>query len=185
MRVAGQLECLKQHGDSFTHVLYTDSQDALFLAPLTEIIDKYASMNSPPLLFTASDDTNDLSIYADLDLDWTTPLCYPAQTCFIGEVSYVIECFSKLGHLFSEEHAHVEAWKEGWFRPVLDSSCRIFQNHPELRGHENCIVKDGRVYNPLTDSYPSILHFGGGHSSWENGKDDRIIPWAKKLGILP
>ncbi len=71
--------------------------------------------------------------------------------------------------------------RDGWFKPVVDTNCEIFQVT-----HEDCVVmpSDGRLHNTYTDSRPCVYHMAGGYTSQTEGKDDRMIPWAKKLGII-
>jgi len=35
-----------------------------------------------------------------------------------------------------------------------------------------------------TASRPCVLHLCGGYTDPETGKDDRLKPWAEKLGVL-
>ncbi len=73
-----------------------------------------------------------------------------------------------------------DAWAEGWFRPQLDYNWEIFQVTDD-----DCIVDNNRrLFNVYTVSVPCVFHLCGGYSDPETGKDDRLVPWAEKLGIL-
>jgi hypothetical protein len=76
-------------------------------------------------------------------------------------------------------------WREGWFRPALDSDCEIFQvsdfNTVIMHGDTASQVRLG---NFVTKSKPCILHLSGGYADPETGKDAAMIPWARALGVL-
>jgi len=105
---------------------------------------------------------------------------------YIAEIPYLIDTFTRMDRSakHDESYAYEKAWTEGWFRPVLDSKCRIFQDQEVLHGETVCEVRDGRVWNKLTDSWPCVIHFGGNYTDPDYGKDPRITPWAKELGII-
>ena len=202
-----QLEYLKTVGQSYSHVLFTDSWDAFFTAPLDEIIAKYEAMGSPPILMSAYlglGNESDMSKYEGC-FDETKLYRYPNRGGYIAEIPAIISAFERMlaqpGLTGDDCFEYYRGWREGWFRPALDSECQIFQVTDENcevgREHgpeRERIEVDGmrfarltphlRLYNRATDSYPCILHLSGGYSSQESGKDDRMIPWARRLGII-
>lgn len=182
IRMDGHLNYLKQHAGGYTHVLFTDAWDLLFLAPLEAIVAKYIAFGSPPMLMSATWCLNDYTIYAPDDVDPSTPYKFPGSAMYIAEIPYLIDTFTRMDRVKKEDesYAYSKAWREGWFRPVLDSKCELFQDNEKY-----CIVENGRVYNALTGTYPLIVHFGGDYTDPDTGKDVRIIPWAKQLGIIP
>lgn len=190
IRMDAMLAAVKEVDRSeFTHVLYTDAWDLLFTVGLDEITMKYERFGCPPMLMAAGVGTNvnDLDAYLDVELDDTKFYRYPAQAAYIAEIGYLVDAFERMdkSRKHDETYAYMKAWKEEWFRPVLDHQCEIFQDHPD-----HCRVVNGwdkgqrRLYNEQTDTYPCTLHFGGGFTDQETGKDERIIPWAKELVII-
>jgi hypothetical protein len=185
MKLDFQLEYLKSVS-GYTHVLYTDAWDAFFTGPLSEIIAKYEAMGSPPMLDAAFYQMANVSDARGLYpgcFDESTHYRYPHVGGYIAEVPFIIDAFERLmlSPIESGDDCFnwYAGWIEGWFRPKLDSNCDIFQVSTD------CIaVKDGRCYNLKTKTFPCILHISGGYSDPQTGKDDRVEPWAKELGIV-
>ena len=186
MKLDMQLAFLKQLSPDHTHVLYTDALDAFFTGPLDEIIESYKSYGSPAILssafFQLANESNEMLNYPGC-FDHSIFYRFPNVGGYMAEIPAIIEAFEKM--LLQSVQTNDDCfnwylgWKEGWFRPVLDSRCDIWHisdNYAE--------VENGRLYNSFTKSNPCILHLSGGYTSQENGKDDRMIPWAKRLGII-
>jgi len=180
---------LKLIGLGYSHVLYTDGWDAFFTAPLTEIIDKYERMGSPPMLVSAYTGFAD-STKPDGFGDESEPRRYPHVGGYFAELPVVIDAFERMLQLPNQtgddSFSWRDAWLEGWFRPVLDSKCQIFQVTDEqcVKVPNNWGVGGPRVFNMATGSHPCILHLAGGYTDQITGKDDRMIPWAKRLGVI-
>lgn len=186
-----QLDALKAINSDhiYTHVLFSDSWDAFFTAPLAEIIQKYEHLGSPPILCSAYlglGNESDMSKYEGCFNESLGPYRYPNRGGYIAEIPAIIEAFERMlsqPDLTGDDALEwYRGWREGWFRPQLDSGCEIFQVTDE-----NLIVPAGmsRPYNITTNSHPCILHLSGGYTSAVYGKDDRMIPWGVRLGILP
>ncbi len=170
----------------YSHVIMTDAWDAFFTGPIDEIIAKYERLGSPPVLCSAF---HQLANVSDAEKDY--PGCfdpnlyyrYPNRGGYIAEIPAMIEAFEQMLRALPDTgddcFAWYLGWKEGWFRPALDSNCEIFQ----VSDHE-CTVENGRLLNTHTQSNPCILHLSGGYTDPETGKDDRMIPWAKRLGVI-
>lgn len=183
MKLDWQLEALREFRSEYTHVLYTDAWDAFFTAPLTEIISKYEAMGAPPILTSAYiglGNESDMSKYAGM-FDESVRYRYPNVGGYIAEIPAIISAFERMMPIETGDDcfAWYQGWREGWFRPQVDSGCEIFQV-----GDQDCVAVDGRLHNMYTRSTPCILHLSGGYTSPEIGKDDRMIPWAKRLGII-
>lgn len=167
----------------FTHVLYTDSWDAIFTAPLEEIIEKYKAMGSPPILSSAYfglGNESNLEKYSGCFQEGLV-YRYPNVGGYMAEIPAIIEAFTRMNRDTGDDcFSWYDAWKEGWFRPELDSNCEIFQVTDENAQMD----PNGRLYNYVTSRNPCILHLCGGYTDPETGKDDRLKPWAEKLGIL-
>lgn len=186
-----QLEYLKTVPAEFTHVLFSDAWDAFFTAPLTEIIQKYERLGSPPILCSAYiglGNESDMSKYAGC-FDETLLYRYPNRGGYLAEIPAIIEAFERMlrkPDLTGDDALEwYRGWREGWFRPQLDSKCLIFQvsdNNADI--DSGFYSHEGRLWNTVTDMHPCILHLSGGYTDPETGKDDRMIPWAKKLGII-
>lgn len=184
MRLDGQIAFLEQHtGSGYTHVLFSDAWDVIFTAPLDEIIEKYRQFGSPECLIGGA--LQNLNAHPDNlydeHFDMTQPWPYATTAMYLAEIPYIIDRFKRMDKRKTHDQtpAFIGGWIEGWFRPVIDHHCQLFQDTDQF-----CIVQDGRVYNTITKSYPSMLHVSGDFMDPETGRDHRIIPWAKQLGIL-
>jgi hypothetical protein len=74
-----------------------------------------------------------------------------------------------------------EAWAAGWFRPTIDHHCLVFQATCRGAALDDLEVREGSLYNLVTDTYPCIFHYNGGYSDPVTGKEDRIEPWRTRL----
>jgi len=192
-----QLDYLKTMS-GYTHVLFTDALDAFFTAGLDEIQEKYKRMGSPPILCSAffqlgnvSDEEKD---YPGC-FDHTIRYRYPNRGGYIAEIPAIIEAFERMlaqdGLTGDDCFEWYRGWKEGWFRPMLDSRCEIFQIAEDdisvlhITKCENGKWSDvNRLVNLYTTSEPCILHLSGGFTDQSSGKDERMLPWARRLGIV-
>lgn len=185
MLMERMLEYLKTVPSDYTHVLYTDSWDGMMLAPLGEIEWKYQQLGSPPVLVSAYfglGNVSDMSKYEgcfNQDIYYR----YPNRGGFMGERDAVIEAFEKMigcGDATGDDcFLWYRGWQEGWLRPQLDSGCQIFQVT-----EEHCTIVEDRLINTITDSRPCVLHLSGGYTDQATGKDERMIPWAKKMMVI-
>ena len=183
-----QFEYLAAQTEDFTHVLYTDSWDAFFTGSINEIIAKYKELGMPPILSSAY---SGLANVSEPDKDY--PNCFdkkliyrhPHVGGYIAEIPAITKAFKRMlddpNPTSDDCFDWYKGWKEGWFRPALDSQCEIFQVTAE---NVSLHTDERRLYNHLTGSFPCVLHVSGGYTDPETGKDDRLIPWAERLGIL-
>lgn len=189
MKLECQLDYLKEHaGDGYSHVLYHDGWDGMFTGPLNEIIQKYESLGSPPMLSSASTGLGNVpspgADYAGCFAD-SVLYRYPCVGGYMAEYKHIVEMFERMLILPRQTGDDCfnwyDGWQEGWFRPMLDSECRIFQVTDD-----NCGVSpgNGRLANYHTGSQPCILHLSGGYTDQVTGKDAAMIPWATKLGVI-
>jgi len=181
-----QLEYLKTLQSRYTNVLYSDGWDAFFTGPLAEIIDKYEKKPCPPILASAFYQLGNVS---DAQKDY--PNCFDPEIRYryvnrggyIAEIPAIIEAFERMlaqPNLTGDDCLEwYRGWKDGWFRPKLDSDCAIFQI-----ADDDIRIMNLRIYNSYTGSFPCIWHHSGGFTDSERGKDDRMLPWAKKLEIV-
>lgn len=182
MKLDMQLAYLKEHAEDYTHVLYTDGWDAFFTRGLDVIKTKYELMGQPPILSSAYlslGNASDMTIYAGC-FDETLLYRYPNVGGYIGEIPLMIEMFTRMNRNTGDDcFSWYDAWREGWFRPVLDSQCEIFNV-----ADDHLMVRHGQLYNGMTCTSPCILHLSGGYTDPVDGKDDRMIPWARRLGVI-
>lgn len=187
-----QLDALKAIDSNYTHVLFTDGWDAFFTAPLMEIMKKYQAMGSPPFLASAYiglGNESNMSSYEGC-FDETIPYRYPNRGGYMAELPEAIRMFQQMvdmPHQTGDDCFNwYEGWREGWFRPTLDSNCEIFQVSDVNAGLTSTMnpKQRQRLFNRLTQSRPCILHLSGGFSDPETGKDAAMIPWARVLEIL-
>lgn len=191
MKVELMIEFLEQdHGD-VTHVMYTDTWDALITGPFSEICSKYDALGRPPILISAYTQLGNVSDPKRYSGCWdlSKPYCYPCVGGYIAELPLIIETLKRMRDTLPEYgddcFLWYDAWYQGWFRPMLDSQCQIFQVRSEESTDVVRFKGVPRIWNMVTDSYPCVLHFSGGYTDQVTGKDEQIIPWAKKLEIIP
>lgn len=186
-----QLEALKKIDRTYTHVLFTDGWDAFFLTDLQEIMFKYEALGWPEFLASAYiglGNESDMSKYEGC-FDQTKTYRYPNRGGYMAEVDVAIDMFQKMvdmPHQTGDDCFNwYEGWREGWFRPTLDSNCEIFQVSDVNAGVEptpGC--QKMRLINTVSNSRPCILHLSGGYTSPDTGKDEALKPWARALGII-
>jgi hypothetical protein len=191
MMIGGLARFLAESAEDFTHVLFTHAWDQLFIQPLEEIIWRYNELGSPPFFHAAAvQRANVHTNEYDQFFDELALYRFPGAG-FIAEIPLVVELFSRMDirHTHDASWAYFNAWREGWFRPMLDTECTIFQTM-EIRSDKDnrspdCIIKEGKLYNTYTETYPCIAHFGGYiYVDPEHGKDRIIEPWARALGVI-
>lgn len=190
MKLEMQLAYLKEHGAAYTHVLYHDGWDGFFCASLDEVQRKYVHLGSPPILTSACFQLGNVSRmdpYAGC-FDETKRYKYPCVGGYMAEVPAIIEAFERMLTLPRQTGDDCfnwyDGWAEGWFRPMLDHECEIFQvtdDHCAVR----MLSPPVRLVNTHTDSQPCLYHLSGGYTDQVTGKDHVMVPWAQKLGIIP
>jgi hypothetical protein len=195
-----QLDALQNIHQSFTHVLFTDGWDAFFTANLEEVMAKYVSMGHPEFLASAYiglGNESDMSKYVGC-FDETIPYRYPNRGGYIASLPAAIWAFQRMVNMPHQTgddcYNWYEGWREGWFRPTLDSECQIFQVsdvNAQVRsfqgrdgGYFGDFPDDVRLQNTVTGSNPCILHLSGGYTDPETGKDEALKPWARALGVI-
>jgi len=147
-----QYEYLKTIPEDVTHVLYTDSMDAFFVRPLTDIVAEYADMGSPSILSAAyyglANESHEEKNYPGC-FDKSIQYRYPHVGGYFAERQAITEAFGRMLQLPRQTgddcFSHYDAWQEGWYRPMLDSDCRIFQSSAERIG-----IREGQLYNEDT-----------------------------------
>lgn len=190
MKIKNKIPELKQISRAFSHVLYTDGRDAFFTGPMEEILLKYQAMGSPPCLASTEPNCNPNSSMIEHYPD-VGKYRFHCVGGYLAEIPWMIDKFQRMlpyidgakGKLSLQSGDDAEiwqwAWAQGWFRPVLDSKCEIFQTFDHA-GSDLQII-DGRLANALTGSSPCIFHLNGGYSDPINGKYNHMINWWDAL----
>jgi hypothetical protein len=179
-----QLELIEALEPEFTHILYTDAADALFVGDLDEIAAKYKWYGEPDMLCCAASFLVNMHPYQAepylKNYEGNLPYRYPHNGGYLAKrevLVQVLERMKKMDH-WDDSFIWAEAWKEGWFRPILDHMCHIFYvgDAPE--------IVHGRPYVAATLAQPCIIHLSGGHVERVGYKDYKLEPYAKALGII-
>jgi hypothetical protein len=182
-----------------SHMLYTDSRDAFFLAGLDEIVEKYNAMGAPKLLMGA--DCVGFSTYQSYydRVPWDKTKAFPyfqvgGKLCEAKALADAISWMFQRRD--SGDWGEMPGDNPPWWcnfmaeRPgelVIDHECQIFQNC------SNCmeslellwsptVERVLRLRNKLTQTLPCILHFNGGYTDHVTGKWDRMEPIWRQLG---
>ncbi len=180
------------HACPTSHMLYTDSRDAFFLAGMEEVTAKYNAMGCPPLLLSAdcAGFPGYEQWYDKVPWDKSKPFPYFQVGGKLCEAKVLYEA---IHWMFSR--ANSGQWGEmpgdnpPWWcnfmseRPgelLIDHGCEIFQNCTNCL-HQLLIAK-GRIFNPLTLSTPCILHFNGGYTDQITGKWYAMEKTWRQLG---
>lgn len=185
MKLDMQLDFLKSDPrvKDFTHALYTDAWDCFFTGSLEEIIRKYEALGSPKALYSCD---WRLANVSDADgqypglFDKSKRFCYPNVGGYLAEIPYLVDAFERMNKDTGDDcFSLYGAIKEGWYKVAYDFNCDIFQI-----SSDSCSIDNGRLKNDITGSHPCVYHLSGGYTDQVTGKDDRLIPWAKELGII-
>lgn len=184
MKLDTQLSFLRANPEDFSHVLYTDSLDAFFTGSYEEIVAKYLAMNAS-VVYSAywqlGNESNAEINYPGC-FDETIRNKYPNVGGYVGELPAVIDLLERMMALPRQTGDDCfnlyDLWKDG-FRAKLDSNAEIFQVSTD-----DCMVKAGRLHNSRFNTDPCIYHLSGGYCDQVSGKDDRLKPWARELGVI-
>lgn len=183
-----------------SHILYSDARDAFFLAPLEEVAEKYNALGAPPLMLSAQPDI--FGTYAEWykELPWDLKKRFPyigtpgilAETKALSDALKWMQKRRDSGD-WGEMHDDDPPWWCNFIRErpgelILEHDCSIFMNCGSyidcgMWGPTGALeIKNGRVWNRLTQQWPCILHFNGGSSHWLHGKWEWLEPYWRELG---
>lgn len=203
LNISLPLAYLEKHASEYDTVLATDSWDVLFTGSLAEIQFKYECMGQPPFLASAFYQLGNVSDeqkqYPGV-FKHDTYYKFPNVGGYIAEISLAIELLTRMKKEYPQYNDGAFCWydaiRDGWFHPVLDSNCDIFQvrseentevgNEMKIMGPDGAIIQrwqHPRIRNNITNSFPCIWHLSGGYASHETGKDETMIPFAKMLEL--
>jgi len=184
-----------------SHLLYTDARDAWFCAGAEEIAEKYNALGAPPLLLSAQSDVFGAygKWYEGIPWNMTKKFRYvgtPGQLCEAKALADALGWMQDNHHLGEDVEAGglpdddppwwIEYLRTHPGQVHFDHECAIFMNagsHIEEGMWENVLqIKDGRLYNKLTDQWPCLIHFNGGYSDALHGKWEMLEPYWKAFG---
>jgi hypothetical protein len=172
--------------EGITHYLYTDGRDAFFLNAWDEIQDKWERMGRPDMLLSGQTDSFPIPTLGPY-YPSTAKYKHHCPGGYMGRVDAWLETHRRFvrddyeSRKTGGDEAGVWqwAWVDGWFRPMIDEQCRIFQN---LGGAgTDPQIRDGVLTNMHTGSFPSILHFTGCCKEARYGVYDDMKPWWDRL----
>jgi len=153
-------EIMEAQNAGFENVLYTDASDAIFLSDLALIESTYRHAGSPDVLFSCE---------------------HGAELCaggWMGKIEPVLEALRLIADM--GEANPQDSWRtlhrDGLARISPDITRQLFQTVEDYLE-----VRDGQIYNPITRSYPKILHWNGGYTDPIDGKDAIMLPLIKRL----
>jgi len=184
-----QLDYLKTLPSYYTHVLYSDGGDALFARSLKAIETAYQSLGYPEMICSA--------YHWIANWNWNhgeeTPyhrhfkrnIARPFLHCggYLAEREHVIATFQRMLELPNQTNDDcwnwMDAYAEGWFRPVIDSDCLIFY----VADSVDILGKTAYIKNDWV-SFPGIIHLSGGYADHGTWKDYKLEPLARELGVI-
>jgi hypothetical protein len=153
-----------------SHILYTDSSDAVFLAGLDEIAHKLRGAPRDLILMSVESDGQ---------------VCAGGWLAHRGMAVDALEWLSSWPFDGDESNPQVrwrEAIEDGQIEVERDYERHVFQVADEpLKVYHRTLG----VYNPRTESNPCVLHWAGGYTDPSTGKSALIEPVWKELGYDP
>lgn len=149
--------------DHRKYFMFLDAFDTIVLDRLDTIFKKFLEFDFP---FVMSAETNchpDPSI-AENYPKRPNPFRFVNGGAYICETSYFKELLSKFpveqtADWVDDQSLFADFYLKNQDRVALDWECRIFQS--VFRAFPYLIEKNQRVFNILTNTYPSVLHFNG------------------------
>lgn len=155
------------HRVTTRYVLYTDGSDAIVLAGLDEILEKYHALGSPELLMSVE---HDWRVCAGGWMGWTSAA--------IDAVEWLSE-WPFEGDDENPQTRWREAIEDLEIGVMLDAHSEIFGvSGPAF--YANGRIR--RIYNVDTGAYPCVFHWAGGYTDPVDGKAALIEPVWKELG---
>lgn len=158
-------------------VMGVDAPDVAFLDGEAEILSRFRSFAHPFVMSAEREGVRGLqNTQVEIQRQCIEAGGYFAQPnigCWIGERTYTLKCFNEAQRLYEgkfddPEHpysydnhyqwlAMMKAW--GGLPFEIDWHCYIFQSMNQA--HAALVQEGRRVYNKMTDTYPSVLHYNG------------------------
>lgn len=151
-----------------SHILYTDSSDAILLADVDEIMTKYDKLGWPDIL---------MSVEAD------------GEVCaggWMADIEWAIDALVWLSGWHNNESNPQVMWRDAIrdreIEVMYDSLRTVF-----MAADEPLHIANDRVVRRSPDGprWPCVLHWAGGYTDPAVGKAALIEPVWKELGYAP
>jgi len=156
-------ECRKLRDEGYSHVLYTDGFDALFLLREITIVTYYMTFGAPEWLLSA--ETNCWP-YPERSGEYEvtdSPYPYLNAGGWMGRIDYLLVhapvALKQLKYTEDDQGMITQAYLNGHLPgTVVDNWARIFctANGPALE-----VTESKNVLNRTTGTYPAVIHFNG------------------------
>lgn len=152
--------------DEYSHVLYVDGRDSVFVGGQDEIEEKYRVAGSPPCFMGS-------------DYQWpsTQEGVRINAGGYIAEIKYMVGVWTRLASRHSSgdyQQWILNEWPVDGI--VCDQSCSVFQS---VEGE--LLTMTQRVVNQGSGELPCVLHFRGGYCDPTTGREERIRPVLEQL----
>jgi len=157
MLMTQTLPTMRKMRRDFTHFLYVDACDSLFVASLDEIAAKYERAGEPQLFISGDTDRPQSNAFR---FTGKPPWKFLNAGGFISEGIFFVDLMEHLAKFTSD--GDYQNWLiNAWPIPgaLIDEECSVFQS---MNDHSSVIAIPPRVVNGLTGQWPCILHFRGG-----------------------
>lgn len=158
---------LNNNKKNYTHALYTDAADSMFLATLEEIISKYNYLGSPKLITSAEKGCHPFGDRAEEFPPSPTRYRFMNPGNFIGEIPAILDVLGvlkKYKHLQTNDQGHWHAAylnKQLPFEIQMDYQCDLFQPMSDAEWNQEFDLSVNGLFNKTTGTLPSIVHFNG------------------------
>lgn len=171
-------ECEKALANGYTHVLYMDGRDTMWVGEFDEVLRKYDEvydnacmvMSTQPTVFESYREYYNLELYPTRE-ELGHPFVYPASPLFMGEAAYIGGCLKWMleNWKYSDGVVRMPDDDPAWWRRfdsecrdelssgriVYDHNCEIFQNAGEpVDGKSQW---DGVLYIGVRDTNAHVM----------------------------
>lgn len=164
--------------------LFADGYDVIFLAPESEILEKFNAMNVP-LLFNAEQNfmcrSRKKPLYFLKNIFKQRPYRYLNSGLYMGKAGAFLDVLNKLSFHPSDNCDQTKIsifYHENPGQIYLDESGHILSCAGGREGcsHRDYLIQNQRLFNTVTQTWPCVLHFPG-------GAFHRLDDLARGLGI--
>lgn len=171
----------------YTHALYTDCGDSMFLTGLEEIITKYQQMGSPPLVVSGEKTCFPFGDMASKFPESPSPWKYMNPGMYIGEIPTLLDVMSKCASFYQLQTNDQGHWYEAWNKyelPItVDENCQLFQTMSESNWDEEFALEEGRLVNKITGTRPCVVHFNGGKDEITVERMNKVFEYVTKEAV--
>lgn len=160
--------------EHYSHVLYTDAVDSMFVGSMARMEAHYALYDCPPLLMSGERNCwPDQTLAPLFEANFMLPFAYPCAGQFMGDIGYILDRWPKLQQYEADYGPNDQAWiQQGYDDGLLDEMqiddhCLVFQN---MNGEKEWLKA-------------AVLHFSGGYCDPQEGRLERMmLTWTRLFG---